>query len=145
MKYLLLMCLGLGINLSLAAQTDWKALIQQDNVRNFVGHLHQSGNTLNDCVDIDGVSYHLLSYAIMIESKDILYQLLFDENIDLSKTCSDKTILMYAVEYGNLELVKALVNEGVDIHQKISTGKSALDLAKQYEQDLIYGYLNSQQ
>lgn len=129
---------ALSIN---AQETNWKQVVKQDNIRNFVGHL--GSNSINTCQKIENVEYHLLSLAIKSDSKVLIDHILQQEDLDLSQICADKTILMYAIKYGDKELVKTLVDSGADVSQLSARGKSAQDYARKYEKKEIYEYLNS--
>ena len=134
---ILIVALGFSIN----AQTDWNEVVKMDNIRNFVGHM--GGASVNTCQDVNGVPYHTLSLAIKHESQTLIDHILVQEDLDLSAVCADKTILMYGIKYGNLDLVKTLISKGATISQKSAQGKSAIDYARKYQKREIYEYLKA--
>lgn len=134
---ILLVALGFSIN----AQTNWTEVVKMDNIRNFMGHM--GGESVNTCQDVNGVPYHTLSLAIKYESKTLIDHILNQEDLDLSTVCADKTVLMFGIKYGNLELVKTLISKGATISQKSAQGKSPIDYARKYEKREIYEYLKT--
>ncbi len=63
----------------------------------------------------------------------------------MAPACSDiqngNTALHCAAQYGNLGIVKLLVEAGADVRAKNQKGKTALDVAKQYKHTAIAVYL----
>jgi hypothetical protein len=51
------------------------------------------------------------------------------------------TSLLYAVKYGNFEMVKSLLEHRANINAVAKDGNTALSLAKKNENDIIYNYL----
>jgi len=124
----------------LSAQTDWKEVISNDNVRVFVGHLGQQ--SFNDCQKVNETEYHLLSLAIKYDADVIFNHIIKSGDIDFSQICQDKTILMYAVKYGNLDIVKKLIEAGADPTQASASGKTLKDYAMKYKKKEIYDYFS---
>lgn len=132
----------LAFSISLSAQSsNWLEVIETNNVKNFEGYLYQNGEDINQCLEIKGGEYHPLAAAIKLESNLLIDHILNNQSLDLAAICTDKTILQYAVKYGNTPLVKQLIAAGADPHQLSKQGKSALDYAKKYEKTLITGVL----
>lgn len=123
------------------AQTNWETIIKQNNVRNYMGHM--GGKSVNTCQNVKGIPHHTLSLAIKYDSQILIDHILRQEDLDLSSDCSDKTILMYAIEYGSLDIVKSLIEKGADLNQKSSQGKTALEYARKFEKREIYDYIKS--
>jgi len=134
--FTLLIC---ALSLSISAQTNWKEVIQKDNIRNYVGHM--GGESINTCQTVGEVNYHTLSLAIKYDSKTIIDHILSQQDLDLSSVCDNKTILMYAIKYGDLSIVKRLIEKGADRKQKSQAGKDVLYYARKYEKREIYDYL----
>ncbi|MDG1228212.1 MAG: ankyrin repeat domain-containing protein, partial [Polaribacter sp.] len=83
--------------------------------------------------------------SISIKMKQIKSLKYFAEKeANLEKDCPGKTPLMYAVKYGQLEMVKYLVNKGAKITTETSRGKTALDYAEKYDQYEIAEYLKEE-
>lgn len=138
--FTLLICtLGISMNAQTNTQTNWKEVIQMDNIRNYVGHM--GGESVNTCQTVGEVEYHTLSLAIKYESKTLINHILNQEDLDLSSVCDNKTILMYAIKYGDLNTVKRLIEKGADRKQVSKEGKDVLYYARKYEKREIYDYL----
>jgi len=134
--FLIFLALSIG-----AQDTNWKKVIEDDNVRNFVGHL--GSKSINACEKMGIAEYTFLSMAIKSDSKVLIDHILNQKDLDLSHVCSDKTILMYAIKYGDIDLVKTLIKNGADASQLSKQGKSALQYARKYEKKDVYDYLNT--
>ena len=119
---------------------DFKEPLKTDNAETFKTLVNDEN--LNACFDGGNSSYSLLALTIKINASDC-FNVLLDKKVNLEKACSSKTPLMYAVKYGNLEMVKALIHAGADVKAKKDSGKTALYYAKKYEQKDIYEYLKS--
>jgi ankyrin repeat protein len=80
------------------------------------------------CYEFKSGDLNLLQLAASMGSGDIAHQLINDIKIDVNKTCSGKTPLMFAAYMGNNGLVEDLLKAGAD--RKVSVdGKTALDYA----------------
>jgi hypothetical protein len=123
---------------ALALPNDMKSAIKTDNAEVFLKLL--TTDTMNMCYDARNSSYTLLALTIKYEAK-ACFKTLVSEKADLEKACSSKTPLMYAVKYGQLDTVKALIFAGADYKAKNTSGRTAMDYAKTYEQKDIYAYL----
>jgi len=73
----------------------------------------------------------------------LLDHVLSKDKVDLTTICEDKTILQYAIKYGDNVLVQKLIKAGADPHQQSYNGKTALDYAKKYDKPVIAGLLKS--
>ncbi|MEL6943669.1 MAG: ankyrin repeat domain-containing protein, partial [Bacteroidota bacterium] len=117
-----------------------KEAIKQDNVAQLKQAL-DDGKDMNTCYSSGKKTYTLLMLATKIKSFQITkYLAKKSKNID--QICIDKTALMYAVESGDLELVKILVRAGADAKKEIGDW-SAIDLAVAYRHTDIKHYFNS--
>lgn len=143
-KLLILAILGFSFNLS-AQSSNWLEAVEANSVRNFEGYLYQNGNDINQCVEVKGSAYHLLVVALKAQSHGLFDHILKNEDIDLTTICADKTILQYAVKYGEVSHIQKLLAAGADPQQLSIKGKSALDYAKKYEKSVIAGILKQQQ
>ena len=72
-----------------------------------------------------------------------MFSELLNQKADLNKICADKSPLMYAVKYGNLNIVKQLVEAGADINLRNNEGANAFYYAQKYQQKEIEEYLKS--
>ncbi len=144
MKTLITLAL-FGFSLAVSAQSsNWLEAIEANSVRNFEGYLYQNGNDINQCVDVKGQDYHLLVVALKVQSETLFNHILNNEALDLTTICADKTILQYAVKYGEVSHVQKLIAAGADPKQLSNKGKSALDYAKKYEKPVMAGILKQQ-
>lgn len=99
---------------------------------------------INECVGVaDSKKYSYLAISIKLKSmKSLRY---FVENgADIEGVCADKTPLMYAAKYGQIEMVEYLVQKGADLRATYK-GKTALSFARQFYQREIIKYLKQQQ
>ena len=99
-----------------------------------------TGYHINECVGVaDSKKYNYLAISIKLKSmKSLRY---FVENgADIEGVCADKTPLMYAAKYGQLEMVQYLVQKGADLSATYE-GKTALSFARQFYQRDIIKYL----
>lgn len=68
----------------------------------------------------------------------------FVENgADIEGVCADKTPLMFAAKYRQIEMVQYLVQKGADLNRTYE-GKTALSFARQFYQREIIKYLKEQ-
>ena len=114
---------------------------KNDDVGSLKSQLIESN--LNNCYDVKGNSYSLLAVAIKMKATDCLSHLLLQEEVDVNKSCSGKTPLMYTAKYGQLDMLKALLNADADRSLK-NNGHDVLDYAKKYKQQAIVNYLLSE-
>jgi len=63
-----------------------------------------------------------------------------NQGADLEGVCAKKTPLMYAVKYGELEMVKYLLNNGANINA-VNQEKTVLSYAIRYKYPEIEKYL----
>ena len=68
---------------------------------------------------------------------------LIAEKVDLEKSCTGKTPLMYAAKYGNLDAAKTLIKAGAKLGTTNEKGRNALDYAVKYEQAELVAYFRS--
>jgi ankyrin repeat protein len=67
-----------------------------------------------------------------------------DVNYRYSLTRDDAdgmTALLYAAKWGNLEIVKLLVEKGANVNIKAVNGDTVLSIARRYSNDEVYNYL----
>ncbi|MGB5385810.1 MAG: ankyrin repeat domain-containing protein [Eudoraea sp.] len=95
---------------------------------------------INECVGVgDSKKYNYLAISIKLKSmKSLRY---FVENgANIEGVCADKTPLMYAAKYGQLEMSRYLVQKGADLNATYK-GQTALSFARQFRQHEIIRYL----
>lgn len=119
-----------------------KAAIKADDIEAVLTEIKNEKLTLNDCFLIEDDTYSLLAICIRME-KTKLFNALIANKTDLNKICKDKSPLMYASKYGQLEMAKALVKAGADLKLANKDGKTALDYAIKYEKKDIEAYFLS--
>lgn len=129
-----------SIGTSQTVSNDIKSALQSDDDE-ALSKLITSHN-INTCYEIKDATYTLLAISIKLEAK-ACFKVLLEKKADLEKTCTSKTPLMYAVKYGNLKMAKALVKSGANVKSENSSGRTALDYAKRYEQKELQSYLES--
>jgi ankyrin repeat protein len=83
---------------------------------------------LTKCFDIKEVQYNLLSLSARYERVNVI-NYLFANNVDVNKSCSDTTPLMYAAKYGYTDTVKLFLKKGAKKDIKDRNGKTAKDYA----------------
>lgn len=83
---------------------------------------------LTKCFDIKQVPYNLLSLSARYERVNLI-NYLFENNVDVNKSCSDTTPLMYAAMYGYTDTVKLFLKKGAKKEVKDRNGKTAKDHA----------------
>jgi len=99
-----------------------------------------TADRINECVGVaDSKKYNYLAISIKLKSmKSLRY---FVENGgNIEGVCADKTPLMYAAKYGQLEMARYLVQKGADLNATYK-GKTALSFARQFRQYEIIKYL----
>lgn len=94
------------------------------------------------CFSMSNSDYTLLALAIKTKAKSCLDTLL-GEGVSLEKSCTEKTPLMYAAKYGNLDAAKALIKAGANLGARNEKGRTALDYALQYEKEELATYFRS--
>lgn len=100
------------------------------------------GNTsIDQCFLIKNNNYHLLSLAIKTKAINCFTALL-EKGADTESDCSAKTPLLYAVKYGELDMLKLLVAKGANT-KVVNRGRTAIDYALKYERKEIVKYLSS--
>jgi ankyrin repeat protein len=102
-----------------------------------------ASGSINDCIGVEGgKKYNYL--AISIKLKSIASMRYFiEKGANIEGVCADKTPLMYAAKYGQLEMAKYLVDKGADVNAKYK-GKTALSLARQYHHPDLVRFLKGQ-
>lgn len=97
---------------------------------------------IDECFGVaDSKKYNFLAISIKLKSiKSLRFFVEKGGNID--GVCADKTPLMYAAKYGQVEMVEYLVENGADINVSIM-GYTALDYARQYHHSDIRKYLKA--
>ena len=102
-----------------------------------------TADRINECVGVgDSKKYNYLAISIKLKSiKSLRY---FVENgANIEGVCADKTPLMYAAKYGQLEMARYLVQKGADLNATYK-GKTAIIFARQFHQRDIAKYLLEQ-
>lgn len=119
---------------------DFKAAIKTDDAIAFLKLV--TADNLNTCYETQSSDYTLLALTIKYNAK-ACFKTLLAQKADLEKACASKTPLMYAVKYSQLDIVKALIKAGADFKAENSSGRTAIDYAKKYEQKEIYAHLKA--
>lgn len=117
-----------------------KQAFKTDDVSLFKRALQEDKIMIDSCLLLEQKPYSL--FAISIRSKSIkILQDLISTKADVNNICDDKSPLMYAAKYGELEAAKVLVKAGADVGLKKREGKTALDYARKYEKKELIDYL----
>ncbi|WP_178986170.1 ankyrin repeat domain-containing protein [Winogradskyella helgolandensis] len=140
MKHLFFIFLLAVTSLSLAQSipNDIKNALKSDDATAFSKLV--TVENIKVCYEAGNSNYSLLALSIKLKAEKC-FETLLSKKADLEQACSSKTPLMYAVKYGHLEMVKALVKAGADYKAENNSGRTATDYAKKYEQKEIYDYL----
>ncbi len=99
-------------------------------------------NGLASCYSYKKSSYTPLTMAIKAGASNS-FKALLDKGVNVERTCSNKSPLMYAAKYGQLEMAQLLIKAGADYSYVNSKGRSAKDYSKKYKQKEIYQYFKS--
>jgi len=114
--------------------------LKTDNASLLIDSLDNGG--LANCYSYKNSNYTLLIMTIKAGAIDS-FKALLDKDADVDKTCSNKSPLMYAAKYGQLEMAKLLIKSGAD-HKYINRkGRTAKDYSKKYRQKQVYLYFKS--
>lgn len=134
----------ISISLYSSAQTpipqNVLSALKSDNAMVFLDALNDDG--LVSCYSYKSSSYTPLIMAIKAGANNS-FKAMIDKGVDLEKTCSNKSPLMYAAKYGQLEMAQLLIKAGADYTYLNSKGRSAKDYSKKYKQKEIYQYFKS--
>lgn len=97
-----------------------------------------------DYVDTQGVG--LLDEAIVNGNMEFITYLVVEKNMDVNSTKrkSGLTPLIQAACYGNIKLVKLLLDHGADIKIKDKMNLSAIDYARKLQQKKMKEFLEEQ-
>lgn len=97
---------------------------------------------INACVTVeDSKQYGYLALSIKLRSMKSL-QFFVENGADLEHVCADKTPLMFAAKYGQIEMVKYLIKKGANINATYK-GKKAIDYSRKYNHYAITKYLRT--
>ncbi len=119
-----------------------KVAFKQDDAKLLLSALKEINTSINDCFLLEEYSYSLLSISIKMK-KPIIFDALILNKAEIDKICNDKTPLMYACKYGQLEMAKRLISAGAMISLMNKNKETALDYAKKYEKKELETYLLS--
>lgn len=99
---------------------------------------------INNCYDLDfegeGDPLNYLAISIYYNSMPSL-QFFVEKGADIENICENKTPLMFAAKYGQLEMVKYLLDQGAILETISNEGKTVFDYAKKYGNPEIEKYL----
>ncbi|MFT5926076.1 MAG: ankyrin repeat protein [Rubritalea sp.] len=121
-------------------QREMAEALKSDHVTLLNQNINESNK--NNCLEIKGSEYNLLSIAIKMDSKKVFEALISKHSVDLDKICEDKTPLMYAIKYGREDMVSELLSAGANLDKKSRKGKTAIYYAEKYDQKSILKILN---
>ena len=108
-----------------------KIMFKNDDISNFDKIINKEN--INKCYPIEEFSYSLLALSIKMNKPNV-FKKLVTEKANLDLICDDKTPLMYAVKYGNIDFAKLLLENGANKKAISNKGNTALDYAKKYDQ-----------
>jgi len=93
-------------------------------------HLVTQGR-VNECVGVaDSKKYSYLAVSIKLKSM-VALRYFIENGADIEGVCADKTPLMYAAKYGQLEMLQYLVAQGADLNATYR-GRTALSFARRF-------------
>ncbi|WBV61910.1 ankyrin repeat domain-containing protein [Chryseobacterium camelliae] len=107
---------------------------QTDNVEN-VQKVFKADD-FTKCFQVKGKSYDLFSLSIKLDKKN-LFNYFLDNKVDVNKSCSDMTPLMYAAISGQMDIAKLLLKHGAQKDAKDKNGKTAKDHALENKQKTV--------
>lgn len=97
---------------------------------------------IDECVNIGkSKKYNYIALSIKLNSMTSL-KYFVEKGADIEGVCSNKTPLMYAAQYGHLNMVKYLLEHGAQINRTIR-GLTASDYARQFNNHNIRKYLRT--
>lgn len=97
---------------------------------------------LNECVYVgNSKKYNYVALSIKLNSMSSL-KYFVKKGADIEGVCANKTPLMYAAQYGHLNMVKYLLDQGAQINRSIH-GLTASDYARQFNNHAIRKYLRT--
>lgn len=91
-----------------------------------------SKDELTKCFQIKETSFNLFTLSALYERKNVMNYLLSNK-VDVNKSCSDMTPLMYTAMYGLTDTAKVLLKNGAKKDIKDKNGKTAKDYALEYK------------
>jgi ankyrin repeat protein len=107
---------------------------QTDNVENIKKVFNADDFT--KCFQVKGKSYDLFSLSIKFDRKNV-FNYFLDNKVDVNKSCSDVTPLMYAAISGQMDTAKMLLKYGANKGTKDKNGKTAKDHALANKQTTV--------
>lgn len=119
-----------------------KDAFKTDNATVLLAEIKAQKANVGDCFDVEGVSYSLLSISIKMQRPQI-FSALIAAKADVNKICNDKSPLMYAAKYGQLDFAKALVKAGADAALANKEGQTALSYATKYDKKEVQAFLST--
>lgn len=119
-----------------------KDAFKTDNAEVLLAEIKAQKANADDCFDIEGVSYSLLAVSIKMQRPQI-FNALITAKADVNKICNDKSPLMYAAKYGQLDFAKALVKAGADVALTNKEGQTALAYATKYDKKEVLAFLST--
>lgn len=125
-----------GLGFAQQLNDNIKKAFKADDATALLAEIKNQKVTINDCFNIEDISYSLLSLSIKMNKPKIFNQLI-EQKADVNKICDEKSPLMYTAKYGLLDFAKALVKAGADISAESATGKTAYDYAVKYEKTAL--------
>jgi len=144
MKYLFTFMLLTISYLAQAQQLtdEMKRSFKLDDPNTLLSEVKGNNHKVDDCFEVEGISYTLLSLSIKTGRPNI-FKTLLSNKVDLNKICSDKSPLMFAAKYGKLALAKELLTAGAKLDVTNAENQTALDYAIKYQHQEIVSYLTS--
>lgn len=119
-----------------------KDAFKTDNATVLLAEIKAQKANAGDCFDVEGVSYSLLSISIKMQRPQI-FNALIAAKADVNKICNDKSPLMYAAKYGQLDFAKALVKAGADVALANKEGQTAMAYATKYDKKEVQAFLST--
>jgi len=135
-----LLSISLSASASLPISQNAFSALESDDAIALLSALDQAD--LDSCYSYKASEYTPLIMTIKAGATDS-FRALIDKGVDLEKTCSNKTPLMYAAKYDQLQMAKVLIEAGADYTRVNDKGRSAKDYSKKYKRKQIYLYFKS--
>eukprot|EP01084_Bolivina_argentea_P235155 395785_1 len=120
------------------SENDHELNVEPDEIDNILDELEENekkqSNVANVNANDDDIEWHDILNGIRSKNVNYIKNLISSKQLAVNSRnpLTGKTVLIYAVIIGNMDLVKTVCNFGGDVHIKDDDGLDALDYAIKY-------------